>query len=278
MSVQKFKPIIWAKEIEEGLERDSVFYEDCNHEYEGLAEQPGDSIKILGIGEPTVRDFSDGKLHELDSPETIEDNSMTIPINQVCDFNFFVDDLDKRQTEGKLLDIYTRKAKHKLLQREDKFIANMALHDNAYVFNKSNSSATTADTILGMIDKAYTALLKKDVPLTKEVIITLDFDHLEVLRTAYEKLDTNNSQMMKNGRVGMYHNIIVKASNNVAENGGYKYIQLKTRDAISFVRPHIHLEAYKPEKYFGDAVKGYEIFDGDLTGPNEMVVIKSKIA
>ena len=84
---------------------------------------------------------------------------MTIPINQVCDFNFFVDDLDKRQTEGKLLDIYTRKAKHKLLQREDKFIANMALHDNAYVFNKSNSSATTADTILGMIDKAYTSLL-----------------------------------------------------------------------------------------------------------------------
>ena len=141
-------------------------------------------------GSHTVRDFSDGKLHELDSPETIEDNSMTIPINQVCDFNFFVDDLDKRQTEGKLLDIYTRKAKHKLLQREDKFIANMALHDNAYVFNKSNSSATTADTILGMIDKAYTALLKKDVPLTKEVIITLDFDHLEVLRTAYEKLDT----------------------------------------------------------------------------------------
>ena len=99
-----------------------------------------------------------------------------------------------------------------------------------------------------------------------------------MLRTAYEKLDTNNSQMMKNGRVGMYHNIIVKASNNVAESGGYKYIQLKTRDAISFVRPHIHLEAYKPEKYFGDAVKGYEIFDGDLTGPNEMVVIKSKIA
>lgn len=277
MSIQKFKPIIWAKNIEEGLKRDSVFYEDCNHEYEGTAKQPGDSIKILGIGEPTVRRFSDGKLHELETPETIEDVSMTLPINQIADFNFFVDDLDKRQSEGKVLDKYTERAKYKIMQEEDQYIANMALAKNAFVFNKSNSTATTADTILDMINKAYTALLKKDVPMTKDVIITLDFDHLEVLRKAYEQLDTNNSAMMKNGRVGMYHNIIVKASNNVAEKDGYKYIQLKTRDAISFVRPHIHLEPYKPEKYFGDAVKGYAIFDGDLTAANEMVVIKSKV-
>ena len=277
MSIQKFKPIIWAKNIEEGLKRDSVFYEDCNHEYEGVAKKPGDSIKILGIGEPTVRRFSDGKLHELDTPEAIEDVSMTLPINQIADFNFFVDDLDKRQAEGKVLDKYTERAKYKIMQEEDQYIANMALAKNAFVFNKSNSTATTADTILDMINKAYTALLKKDVPMTKDVIITLDFDHLEVLRKAYEQLDTNNSAMLKNGRVGMYHNIIVKASNNVAEQGGYKYIQLKTRDAISFVRPHIHLEPYKPEKYFGDAVKGYAIFDGDLTAANEMVVIKSKV-
>lgn len=277
MSIQKFKPIIWAMNIEEGLKRDSVFYEDCNHEYEGVAKKPGDSIKILGIGEPTVRRFSDGKLHELDTPEAIEDVSMTLPINQIADFNFFVDDLDRRQSEGKVLDKYTERAKYKIMQEEDQYIANMALAKNAFVFNKSNSTATTADTILDMINKAYTALLKKDVPMTKDVIITLDFDHLEVLRKAYEQLDTNNSAMLKNGRVGMYHNIIVKASNNVAEQGGYKYIQLKTRDAISFVRPHIHLEAYKPEKYFGDAVKGYAIFDGDLTAANEMVVIKSKV-
>lgn len=277
MSIQKFKPIIWAKNIEEGLKRDSVFYEDCNHEYEGVAKNPGDSIKILGIGEPTVRRFSDGKLHELKTPETIEDVSMTLPINQIADFNFFVDDLDKRQAEGKVLDKYTERAKYKIMQEEDQYIANMALAKNAFVFNKSNATTTTADNILDMINKAYTALLKKDVPMTKDVIITLDFDHLEVLRKAYEQLDTNNSAMMKNGRVGMYHNIIVKASNNVAEQGGFKYIQLKTRDAISFVRPYIHLEPYKPEKYFGDAVKGYAIFDGDLTAANEMVVIKSKV-
>lgn len=280
MSFEKFKPVIWAANIEKGLEKDCVFYEDCNHEYEGDAKKPGDSVKILGLGKPTLRRFSDGKLHLLDEPETIEDGSMTMPINQVVDFNIFVDDLDRRQAQhgGRLLDEYTSEAKNQILIEEDSYIANFALHKNAYVFNKTNSTTTTADNILAMINKAYTALLKKNVPRSTEVVLTLDYDHLEVLRTAYEKLDTNNSEMLRNGRVGMYHNIIIKASNNIPVENGYSMMQLKTRKAISFVRPHIHMEAYKPEKHFGDAIKGYEIFDGELTRPNEMVVIKSKIA
>lgn len=278
MSIQKFKPIVWAKTIEEGLERDSVFYENCNHQYEGLAKKPGDSIKILGLGKPSTRQFSDGKLHELETPETIEDLSMTLPINQVVDFNFFVDDLDKRQAEGNVLDMYTEEAKDEILQHHDLYIANFALDKNANVFNKSNTSAATVDTILGMIDKAYTALLKNDVKPSTKVTLTLDYDHLELLRRAYEKLDTNNSAMLKNGVMGMYHNIVIKASNNVATKDGYAYMQLKTDRAISFVKPHMHLEAYKPEKYFGDAVKGYSIYDGALTRAKEMVVIKSKIS
>lgn len=278
MSIQKFKPIIWAKTIEEALERDSVFYENCNHQYEGLAKKPGDSIKILGLGKPTTRHFSDGKLHELATPETIEDLSMTLPINQVVDFNFFVDDLDKRQAEGNVLEMYTEEAKDEILQRHDLYIANFALDKNANVFNKSNTSAATVDTILGMIDKAYTALLKNDVKPSTKVTLTLDYDHLELLRRAYEKLDTNNSAMMKNGIMGMYHNIVIKASNNVATKDGFAYMQLKTDRAISFVKPHMHLEAYKPEKYFGDAVKGYSIYDGALTRAKEMVVIKSKVS
>jgi hypothetical protein len=173
--------------------------------------------------------------------------------------------------------MYTEDAKDRILQHHDLYIANFALDKQANVFNKSNSTATTADNILEMIDKAYTQLLKNDVKPNTEVVLTLDYDHLEVLRRAYEKLDTNNSEMLNNGRMGKYHNIIIKASNNIATKDGYSYMQLKTRRAISFVKPHMHLEPYKPEKHFGDAVKGYSIFDGAITRPKEMVVIKSKI-
>lgn len=277
MAIEKFKPIIWAKNIEEGLKRDSVFYEDTNHAYEGEAKQPGDTIKIKGLGEPTLRMFSDGKLHKLDDPEKIEDLSMVIPLNHVADYHFFVDDLDKAQTEGNTLDRYTERAKYKIMNEEDKFMANFAL-DKAVKQITSSDTLTSDKNFLKMIDNAYATLMEQDVPSTKDVVLTLSWRYLQVLRAQYQDLDTNNHEMLKNGKVGMYHNIIIKVSNNIATNRisstDYEYFQLRTRDAVSFVRPYIHMEAYRPDDYFADAVKGYSLFDGAVTSPKEIVALK----
>lgn len=276
MAFEKFKPVIWAKNIEEGLKREAVYYEDCNHDYEGDAKKPGDTIKILGLGEPTLRHWSDGKLHALDEPETIEDLSMVIPINQVCDYNFFVDDLDKRQTEGNFIDKYTQRARYKIQNQEDQYVANFALSTAV----KKVTTTLTTDTIkanrafLDLVDNAYATLMMNDVPSSKDVVLTIDWKYLNVLRNQYQELDTNNHEMVGNGKVGRYHNIIVKVSNNIATKGAKSYFQLKTRDAISFVRPYTYLEAYKPEKHFGDAVKGYTLFDGAVTAPKEIVAIE----
>ena len=45
MAIEKFIPEIWAKQFDKELEKDLVFYENCNHRYEGMAKQPGDTIK-----------------------------------------------------------------------------------------------------------------------------------------------------------------------------------------------------------------------------------------
>lgn len=276
MAFEKFKPVIWAKHIEEGLKREAVYYEDCNHDYEGDATQPGDTIKILGLGDPTLRHFSDGRLHKLDDPETIEDLSMTIPINQVCDYNFFVDDLDKRQTEGNFISKYTERARYKIQNKEDQYIADMA-KDGSVVRATTALTATTIKNnknFLNLIDDAYAELMSNDVPPSKDVVLTIDWKYLNVLRNQYQELDTNNHDMVGNGKVGRYHNIIVKATNNIAVDNEKLLFQLKTKDAISFVRPYIHMEAYKPEKHFGDAVKGYSLFDGKVTAPKEIIAIE----
>ena len=82
--------------------------------------------------------------------------------------------------------------------------------------------------------------------------------------------------MMKNGYVGRYGGIILKESTNVYNDGKVDYIQVKTNKAISFVNPYIHMEPYRPEGHFADAIKGYAIYDGKVTRPKEMVVLKAK--
>ena len=97
-----------------------------------------------------------------------------------------------------------------------------------------------------------------------------------MVKQAYVHLDTNNSEMMKNGRVGKYGGMILKESNNVYNDGTHDYIQVKTNRAISFVNPYVHMEPYRPEGYFADAVKGYAIYDGKVTRPKEIVTLKAK--
>lgn len=276
MAIEKFIPEIWAKQFEKDLEKDLVFYENCNHQYEGLATKPGDTVKILGLGKPNLRSFSDGKLHQLNAPEAIEDLSMTLPIMQVRDFNFYVDDLEKRQAEGGdgLLSEYMSQAKEEVAASQDAYIARLVTAKQ--VKKETVTSALTKDTILGVIDTALLTLLNNDVKRTTEITLTAPPWFVMLMKRAYVELDTDNSAMMKNGRVGRYAGLTIKESTNVYNDGTYDNIQIKTNRAISFVKPYLHLEAYRPEGYFYDAVKGYALFDGKVTRPKEIVNLQVK--
>lgn len=276
MSFDKFKPVVWATQFEKDLEKSLVFYENCNHQYEGLAKEPGDSVKILGIGRPSTRTHTDGRLHDLDAPEEIEGSSMTMPINVVTDFNFYVDDLDKRQAEGGggLLSEYMSEAKDVVAEAQDAYIAKFANDKN--IAKETATAAITKDNILDFIDKAYLKLLKNDVRRTTEVTLTASPQFIMILKRAYVDLDTDNSEMLKNGRVGRYGGITIKETNQCFADSTYEYFQLKTNKAISFVKPYIHLEPYRPESNFSDAVKGYALYDGKVTRPKEIIGLKVK--
>lgn len=277
MTMQKFKPIVWATQLEKDLEPARVFVENTNRKYEGLAKKPGDSVKILGIGKPTLRTWTDGKLHLLDDAEEVQDISMTMPINNVTDFNFKVDDLDKAQSaaDGSVLSEYMTETKDMIAQEEDTFIASLAKDKNIKVAETA-STALTKDTILDFADKGLLALLKNNVSRNTEITITAPPWFILMMKRAYVELDTNNSEMMKNGRVGRYGGMTLKESNNVANDGTYDLIQVKTNRAISFVQPYLHMEPYRIEKEFSDAVKGYVLHDAKVTRPKEIVVLKAK--
>ena len=98
-----------------------------------------------------------------------------------------------------------------------------------------------------------------------------------ILKRAYTDLDTDNSDILKNGKVGRYGSAIIKMSNNVAKDtSGNHLIQLKTDRAIAFANPMTHIEPYRPEKSFSDAVKGFILYDAMIVRPKELIVGKVK--
>ena len=78
--------------------------------------------------------------------------------------------------------------------------------------------------------------------------------------------------------VARYGSVLIRMSNNVAksEDGKTDFMMIRTKRAIAFVNPLTHTEAYRPEKSFADAVKGFVLFDGKIVRPQEIVNVNVK--
>ena len=151
MAYSTFIPSVWAESINRELERACVFAEDCNRQYEGLVSKKGDSVHILGVGKPTIktleRENADG---EIDAAETIQDNDITLNIEQIRYFNYKVGDIDKAQAVGGLMDALSSETSECLANEMDKFIANFATDSKVEKLNDS-AVVVTKETVLDIL-------------------------------------------------------------------------------------------------------------------------------
>lgn len=275
MSYRNFAPKVWAKQINRELERAMVFAEDCNRQYEGYVKQMGDTVKVLGVGKPTITKQTGGSII-LKDPEAVEDTSVDMVINHVAYFNYLVDDIDRRQAVGGLMDALSAESSEGTANAMDEDIAALAGTADAPKLFKS-TTAITVDNILKQIDLGVQKLMENDVKPETKIVVTVPPWFKTILRQAYVQLDTNNSAMLKNGRVGQYDNVIVKMSNNCHRNSDNGHdIMLRTQRAVAFANPLTHVEPYRPEKRFADAVKGFVLYGTKIVRPKEMIVLNVK--
>ena len=275
MAYTNFIPSIWEETINRELERVCVFAEDCNRQYEGLVANKGDSVHILGVGKPTIKSIDRANASgEIDEAEEIEDTSVILNINQIRYFNYKVGDIDKAQAVGGLMDALSAETSEGLANEMDKFIANMAT-DSSVPKLTETPTIINKDNVLSVLDDAIQMLQENDVNMASGITVTVSPRFYKLFKQAYVSQDTDNSEMLKNGKVAMYGNVTVKLSNNVAktESGSTDNIMIRTKRAIAFVNPLTHTEAYRPEKSFADAVKGFALFDGKVVRPKEIVNI-----
>lgn len=276
MAYQNFIPTVWAEAINRELERLHVFVADTNRQYEGKVAKQGDSVRILGVGKPTITRQT-GKKITLSDAEEVSDLSTTLNINQIAYFNYKVDDIDKRQAVGGLMEALSKETSEGLADEMDKFVADMSL-DKSVIVDSSTVTTLTDGTVLAYLDGLLAKLYENDVKASSKVTITVPPAIALMIKRAYVSLDTNNHEEIKNGLIGKYNNALIRMSNNVAKDSSGNYmIQVKTDKAIAFVNPMTHTEAYRPEKSFSDAVKGFVLFDGMIARPKELIVGRCKI-
>ncbi len=276
MSYRNFIPEIWSEAINRDLERMHIFAKHTNRQYEGEVSQKGDSVRILGIGSPTVTEVEREAFNGLSAAETIEDTSTVLRIDRMSTFNYKIDDIDKRQAVKGIMEALSAETSEKLADKQDRFIANLSL-DPLAVKDEKTAYQLTKDNILDKLMLVHQKLMENDVAFSTKVSVIVSPAVATLYKQARIGVDTDNSSMLENGQIGKFDGMDIYVSNNVCTNvsGGktLQLIQVKTDRAIAFARPMTHTEAYRPDLEFTDAIKGFVLYGAKIVRPKEMFVM-----
>ena len=264
MAVTNFIQQIWSKKIQDDLELKCKLVDNCLRDYEGDCKH-AQSVKILGVGEPTIGAYDSTQDINIDD---MHDKGQILAIDQANYFAFYVDDVDTAQSVPGLKEKYQEKAVHGLAVARDTYVANLIKGAD----NATTAEANTKEAVKEAIDKAIVALRERD--FDEEGVIEITPAVYNVFKNELITLSTNNPEYIKKGIVGVYDDFNVVMSNNMAKDDTYAYCCVRGKKAIAFAGQINEVEALRSEKRFKDIIRGLDTFGAKVIDEARIQVIK----
>ena len=264
MAVQHFIQTIWSKKILDDLELKVKLVHNCLRTYEGDCKFAR-TVKILGVGEPTVSVY-DGTT-PLQYPK-MSDKGQDLVINQGRSFSFLVDDIDQAQSVPGLAEEYKRKSSHKLAIERDTYIANLIKS----CANVTTATNLTQEAVKQAIDDAIIELRERN--FDEEGVIEISPRVYNVFKNCLITLSTDNPEYIKRGVVGVYDGFEVIMSNNMAKDETHAYCDIRGKKAIAFAAQLEKVEAQRSRDYFGDEIRGLDVFGAKVIDEARIQVVK----
>ncbi len=288
MAVTTFIPELWSARLLYALDKSHVATNLVNREYEGIIANQGDTVHINSIGAITVKDYT--KNSDIAAPDALTTTDQTLVIDQCKYFNFQVDDVDKVQAAGELIDTAMGRAAYALADTADAFllktIAAGAASGNT-IGSAAAPVALTAANVYENIVKLRTKLDKANVPNTgRTIIVPPEVYALLLLDDRFAKSSAAAGQdALINGKVGEVAGFTVFMSNNVKTGTGtdagktpYFEITAQVNAATTYAEQIIKTEGYRMESRFADGVKGLHVYGAKVTDGNQIAKIFASVS
>ena len=284
MAVTGFILKLWSARLLNALDKSHVFANVVDRDYEGEIKKMGDTVHINTIGAVTIgtytqnTDFSSG-------PETLATTDQTLTIDQAKYFNFQVDDIDKAQAAGDIMDKAMTRAAYGLADASDKYIAGI-LAGAADTSNLVSSSAValTSSNVYENVVKMRTILDKANVPTAgRWLVIPPEMYALILLDDRFVKTGGEMAEgILRTGLVAQAAGFDIYLSNNcVSANVSEKVTYTITGgvdSAATYAEQIVSTEAYRPEKRFADAVKGLHVYGAKVVDKAQIACLKATFA
>lgn len=270
MAIANFIGEIWSAQILEALRKTLVYGQSnvVNRNYEGEIKGKGSTVHINSHGPITVAPYV--KAVGLSDPEDLTDAGAELVITEAQAFNFRIDDIDKSQMNVALMESATRDAAYQLGDVADQFLAGLMEEDAG---NTLDPAALDLEEVLvrDLLIDIKTALDVANVPKAGRWVVVPPWVTGFLLK---EGLITHNTQWsgvepaMKNGAVTRLFGFDILESNNTPVETTNYTVLAGVPQAVTFAESINEVEAYRPDKYFADALRGLHVYGAEVVRPD----------
>lgn len=283
MAIANVIPQIWSARIYEGFQRQNnwaQFMSDISGEL-----RDGNQIHLGGVtATVNVRDYS--RNTDIMDPDILDDSDQVLMVDQEKYFNIYVDDVDRVQARPNLLAQATTLTSREIAKVTDEFYYSL--------FNPNRTAATKTDI---PANRSTSMALPANIDEPTEAEGLKFIQNLNVIK---RKLDganwpasgrfavfTNygafwardyflrkgvigsgsvNDDALVRGELGRLMGMPVTIDVNIETPKSKEVVcAFGTRAAVTIATQIRNVTPYRPEKRFGDAVKGLFVYGGKLT-------------
>lgn len=288
MSIENFKPRLWASALEVPFKDALVFGQPgiTDTRFQPMLQNGGRSVVINAIGDAKIRE------HDRDVDLTYDDISITdleLVMDQEWYFGFRVSDVDKVQAAGDFQSDATDDHGHKLATKVDSYLAQSLAKDagtklkTTPIFDGTDfyQPADGQTTAWDALRKVVTELNKNSAPTGgRWVVVGPDFAGALLADGRVTKADkAGTDRVARNGLVAELDilGLTVYQTNAIPRTAGRETIIAGVPGAMVAATQLYEIEALRDQKRFGDLVRGLEVAGAKVIRPKGVVTLEADV-
>lgn len=285
MAIDQFIPEVWSARLQRHLDATLVYAqpEIANRDWVGEIEKEGDTVHINKIGDPTIKDYAPGE--DMDAPEEPDGTTQTLVVDQHKYFNVMVDDVNEAQANVGLLDQFGKRAGRGMAGTIDRHAATKQAA--ASTINKVGTDATPVDvkadgsgdfTPYELAVELRRQIENNDADLSDLwMVINPDLEAEILLDPRYIESDVTIVRTGSIGKLAGFEVLRTTATPDSPGSGGspvpnWKVLAGAGNYSTTFAGQIVQQEAFRPERRFGDAVKGLEVYGVKVLEPETLAL------
>jgi hypothetical protein len=286
-----FIPEIWSGKLIENFYDATVLAAISNTDYEGEIRSQGDTVNIRTIPNITIRDYVKGQNLVVENPDKPK---LQLLIDKGEYFACVEDDIDRVQSDVKLMDMWSKDASEQMKIKIDQRVLTDVLPDIASgnkggtagaqssAFNLGTTASPLSVTkdgaggtasVVDLIVDIGTVLDEANAPEAGRFLV-IPARMAGLIKKSELKdasLVGDTTSVIRNGRLGMVDRFTLYVSHNLKVDTGGKYnIIAGHKMGFTFASQMTEMETIRSETTFGNIIRGLQVYGYKVVKPEAL--------